>query len=185
MTLEELSADLPKECNVGSKKNSTRVCGNLGGLHLDVAEGQIPVSCILTSASLHGSQAAIPLAELSAQRITNLYDLMDSAYDAGGGEFGSTTVVWDTCPSSMPTRAGTRHGRQSCKQRKNAAICCTAKPQKTCVSRAHHCGKGERAVEGRVWRARMVGVRGNAKVMCHPMFGIVALTADQILRLVT
>ena len=27
--------------------------------------------------------------------------------------------------------------------------------------------------------------RGNAKVMCHLMFGIVALAADQILRLIT
>jgi hypothetical protein len=51
-------------------------------LHLDVAAGQIPISCILTSASLHDSQAAIPLAELSARRVTTLYDLMDSAYDA-------------------------------------------------------------------------------------------------------
>ena len=33
--------------------------------------------------------------------------------------------------------------------------------------------------------ARMVRVRGNAKVMCHLMFGVIALTADQILRLVT
>jgi hypothetical protein len=31
---------------------------------------------------------------------------------------------------------------------------------------------------------RMVHVRGNAKAMCHPMFGIVALAADQILRLI-
>jgi GTP cyclohydrolase I len=33
--------------------------------------------------------------------------------------------------------------------------------------------------------ARMVRVRGNAKVMCHLMFGVIALTADQILRLIT
>ena len=31
---------------------------------------------------------------------------------------------------------------------------------------------------------RMIRVRGNAKVMCHLMFGIVALAADQILRLI-
>jgi hypothetical protein len=30
-----------------------------------------------------------------------------------------------------------------------------------------------------------IRVRGNAKVMCHLMFGIVALAADQILRLIT
>ena len=39
-------------------------------------------STLLTSASLHDSQAAIPLATLSAERTTNLYDLMDAAYDA-------------------------------------------------------------------------------------------------------
>jgi hypothetical protein len=32
---------------------------------------------------------------------------------------------------------------------------------------------------------RTVRVRGHTKVMCHLMFGIVALAADQILRLVT
>ena len=32
---------------------------------------------------------------------------------------------------------------------------------------------------------RTVRVRGHKKVMCHLMFGIVALAADQILRLVT
>ena len=32
---------------------------------------------------------------------------------------------------------------------------------------------------------RMIRVRGNAKVMCHPMFGIVALAADQSFRLIT
>jgi hypothetical protein len=33
-------------------------------------------------ASVHDSQAAIPLAQMTAQRVTNLYDLMDSAYGA-------------------------------------------------------------------------------------------------------
>jgi hypothetical protein len=32
---------------------------------------------------------------------------------------------------------------------------------------------------------RMVRVRGHAKVMCHLMFGILALTADQLLSFVT
>ncbi len=31
---------------------------------------------------------------------------------------------------------------------------------------------------------RMVRVRGHAKVMCHLMFGIVVLTADQLMRFV-
>ena len=31
--------------------------------------------------------------------------------------------------------------------------------------------------------ARQMHVRGHAKVLCHLMFGIVALTVDQLLRL--
>jgi len=42
---------------------------------------------------------------------------------------------------------------------------------------------GKRALEDE-FGGRMVRVRGNAKVMCHLMFGIVALAADQILRLI-
>ena len=46
---------------------------------------------------------------------------------------------------------------------------------------------GER-VNGRLkdeFGGRHVRVRGAAKVMCHCMFGMLALTADQLLRLVT
>ncbi len=84
MTLEEMEADLPRACNVGSKKNSKGFKETWNGykLHLDAADGQIPISCILTSASLHDSQAAIPLAKKTSDRVVNLYDLMDSAYDA-------------------------------------------------------------------------------------------------------
>jgi hypothetical protein len=84
MTVKEMLADLPRECNVGCKQNSKGYKETWAGykLHLDVADNQIPISCILTSASLHDSQAAIPLAALTASRITSLYDLMDSAYDA-------------------------------------------------------------------------------------------------------
>ena len=61
-------ADLPRQCNVGSKKNSKGYLECWVGykLHPDVADGQIPISCILTSASVHDSQAAIPLAESTA-----------------------------------------------------------------------------------------------------------------------
>ncbi len=40
------------------------------------------ISTILTSASAHDSQAAIPLAQMSSDRVTNCYDLMDAVYDA-------------------------------------------------------------------------------------------------------
>ena len=47
-----------------------------------IACGQIPVSCVLTSASVHDSQVAIPLMTMTGARVSYLYDLMDAAYDA-------------------------------------------------------------------------------------------------------
>ena len=84
MTLEELLADLPTVCASGAKRNAPGYEEGWNGckLLIDAIDGGIPVSCLLTSASLHDSQAAIPLARLTAGRVDNLYDLMDSAYDA-------------------------------------------------------------------------------------------------------
>lgn len=82
--LEENLADLPDACDWGCKSNSKGKVQYWRGykLHLDVADGDIPVSFIVTSASLHDSQAAIPLAQMSAGRVASLYDLADAAYDA-------------------------------------------------------------------------------------------------------
>jgi hypothetical protein len=82
MPLEAMLADLPTHCAVGCKCNAQGYKDSWNGykLHLNVADGMIPVAAILTSASLHDSQAAIPLTAMSAQRITSLYDLRDAAY---------------------------------------------------------------------------------------------------------
>jgi len=83
MSLEEMLKDLPQACDIGTKKNSKGHAEHWIGykLHLDLADGCIPISAILTSASVHDSQVAIPLATITAQRVVNLYDLMDAAYD--------------------------------------------------------------------------------------------------------
>ena len=39
-------------------------------------------SCFLTSAYVHVSQVGLPLPGITNQRVVNLYDLMDSAYDS-------------------------------------------------------------------------------------------------------
>ena len=83
-SLAENLADLPQPCDIGCKKNSKGHTEHWIGykLHLDVMDGDIPVSAILTSASVHDSQVAIPLAQMSAPRVRALYELMDAAYDA-------------------------------------------------------------------------------------------------------
>ena len=74
----------PAEGLRGVKRNAKGYQESWTGykLHIDAIDGGIPVSCLLTSASVHDSQAAIPLARLTASRVDSLYDLMDSAYDA-------------------------------------------------------------------------------------------------------
>src|SRR5689334_1298728 len=75
--------DLPQHCDVGTKRNAKGHQESWIGykLHIDTADGEIPISCVLTAASVHDSQVAIPLATMTAAKVTNLYDLMDSAYD--------------------------------------------------------------------------------------------------------
>jgi hypothetical protein len=82
LSLDAMLADLPAHCAVGAKCNAQGYKNRWNGykLHLNVADGMIPVAAILTSASLHDSQVAIPLATMSAQRVTSLYDLRDAAY---------------------------------------------------------------------------------------------------------
>ena len=84
MTLGQMLDDLPKACDIGAKVNAKSLKKSWVGykFHIDTADAGILISCILSSASLQDSQVAIPLAELSAQRVTNLYECMDSAYDA-------------------------------------------------------------------------------------------------------
>lgn len=78
MTLEEMLDDLPLACDIGRSKHSKGHFDPWIGykLHIDTADGQLPISCVLTLASTHDSQVAIPLAEITFQRVTNLYDLM-------------------------------------------------------------------------------------------------------------
>ena len=78
-------------------------------LHLDVIDGDIPVSAILTSASLHDSQVAIPLAQMSAGRIVHLYDLADAAYDAReiremSARLGHVAIIDDNPGQPRPAR---------------------------------------------------------------------------------
>jgi hypothetical protein len=185
MTLEEMLDELPKACNVGTKKNSKGYKESWIGykLHLDVADGQIPISCILTSASLHDSQAAIPLALTTAQRVTSLYDLSDSAYDAPPIHGQIRSLGHIPIIDVNPRRDADRKAELQAEAQRQKLLNFTYAEdvryrERTTVERVNARLKDE-------FGGRTVRVRGNAKVMCHLMFGVVALAADQILRLIT
>jgi len=182
-SLPEMLAELPMSCNVGSKRNSKGHTTSWIGykLHIDAADGGIPISCILTSASMHDSQAAIPLAEITHSRVTSLYDMMDAAYDAPQIKAHSRALghipIIDPNPRSKAK-----------KEELEAEI---KRQKKVNYSLAEDKRYNERStverVNGRIkdeFGARMVRVQGHAKVMAHLMFGIVALTVDQLMKFV-
>jgi Transposase DDE domain/Transposase domain (DUF772) len=185
MSLAEMLADLPTHCAVGTKRNAKGHTISWIGykLHLDIADGDVPISALLTSASLHDCQAAIPLATLSAGRVTNLYDLMDSAYDvpeiaAKSRALGHVPII-DPHPRSMPG------GKEALAAEARAR--CTAGYVPAEEVRYNQRSSAER-VNGRLkdeFGARNLWVRGDAKVFCHLMFGVLALSIDQLMRLVT
>lgn len=118
MKLDAMLAELPRHCSIGVKKSADGNQEYWRGykLHIDVADGQIPISCILTAASLHDSQVAIPLATMTAARVTSLYDVMDSAYDANeiiehSRELGHVPIIQPVKRmKQIPFRAASRRG---------------------------------------------------------------------------
>ena len=71
MTLPQMLGDLPTACDVGSKRNSQGHVESWIGykLHWDVGDGEVPLSVILTSASLHDSQVTLPLMAMSNEKV--------------------------------------------------------------------------------------------------------------------
>jgi hypothetical protein len=168
-SLEENLNDLPTVCNVGTKKNSKGYKTTWIGykLHLDCIDGDVPISALLSSASLHDSQAAIPLAQMSSERVTNLYDLMDAAYDSPEIHAFSKSLGHRPIIDNNPRRG-----------------------EKILMDPATKSRFAERSSAERVnsnlkdnYGGRNIRVKGALKVMAHLMFGIVSITAMQLYRL--
>ena len=181
MSLSDMLEDLPTACDVGTKKNSKGYKTSWTGykLHIDSADGGIPISCVLTSASVHDSQVAIPLAKISSKRVTNLYDLMDSAYDA--------PQIHETSRQLGHIPLIDKHPRRD----KELKIEIKAENKRSRIAgyqTAETIRYKERSTVERVnarlkdeFGGRVVRVKGPAKVMCHLMFGILALTSNQMM----
>jgi hypothetical protein len=180
--LDQMLADLPTACDVGSKKNSKGYKETWIGykLHLDVACGQIPVSCVLTSASVHDSQVAIPLMTMTGARVSYLYDLMDAAYDAAAihdhsKALGHAPIIDRNFRAQREAKA-----EWACEVERMKLVHMPDPDDvifdfRTMAERVNARLKDE-------FGARFVRVRGAIKVKCHLMFGVVALAVDQILR---
>lgn len=168
-SLAESIAELPTACDVGTKIDSKGSKRHWVGykLHTDVADGGIPLSVLTTSASVHDSQVAIPLARMTAQRVESCYDLMDAAYDAKlirehSESLGHVPII----PASA------RHGKvaplEPDRDRRYN--------NRTAVERFNSALKDN-------YGGRMVRVRGKPKVHAHLMFGVLVIFGLALLGL--
>ena len=181
-TLPQMLADLPTACTIGAKRNAKGHSTSWIGykLHIDTADGDIPVSCVLTSASVHDSQVAIPLATMTAGRVTNLYDLMDSAYDvpeikAHSAGLGHVPII------DHKTRRGEKGAIEA------EALAKRSAGYRLAEDIRYNARSGAERVNSALkdrYGGRSVRVRGAPKVFCHLMFAILALTVEQLMRLI-
>jgi hypothetical protein len=168
-SLAQIKAELPTRCDRGSKSNAQGYKNSWNGykLHLDTTDSGIPICALLTSASVHDSQTAVPLSMMSAARVTNLYDVMDAAYcsatlRAYSESLGHVPLI-DHNPRGGEKNEFAPHEAERYKIR-------------TSSERANARLKDE-------FGGNTIFVRGAAKVMSHLMFGVCALAVDQWLRL--
>ena len=123
---------------------------------------------------------------MTAQRITYLYECMDSTYDAAqihdhSKKHGRVSII-DTNPRKNKDLKETL-----ARERKAADRTGFIHPtdlrygERTVVERVNGRLKNEFGV--RHLRVRHLRVRGHKKVYAHLMFGIVVLCVDQIMRL--
>ncbi|KAF7275686.1 hypothetical protein GWI33_011369, partial [Rhynchophorus ferrugineus] len=167
--LNTMLAAIPQQCNKGTKCNAQGYKTSWNGykLHIDTADCGIPISALLSSASVHDSQLAIPLSFIRQQRVTNLYDVMDAAYCSQELRQHCANLnhipLIDHNPRNgekiefCPVTA-IRYNIRSVAERSNARL------------------KDE-------FGGRTIWVKGAKKVYSHLMFGILVLSIDQFMRL--
>jgi hypothetical protein len=156
-------------CDKGTKKNSQGYNEAWKGykLHADVSDCGLPISIVLTSASVHDSQVAIPMMKLTSQRVDYLYDVMDAAYDA--------REIYEVSRSlgHVPLIDKNPRGKEVIPMAPHEAI---RYRERTASERFNSRIKEE-------FGAHHVMVRGYQKVKLHLMFGVIALFADQLIKL--
>ena len=181
--LDKMIDDLPKPCDKGMKKNAQGYTKIWKGykLHAAVDDHCVPLAIIITSASLNDCEAAIPLSLKSHRVATNLYDLMDAAYDHPEIRENSISLnhvpIIDKCPHS----AAQKVEKEAEKERKKLLNFTTHEDirykERLPKERFNACYKD-------FCGGSNIFYRGHAKVSCHVMFGVLTLAASTIISLI-
>lgn len=182
MSLDEMLEDLPKNCDIGMKKSPKGYTMVWKGykLHSAVDDHCVPLAAIVTSASLHDSQAAIPLATKADRICNNFYDLMDAAYNVDGILEHSRSLGHIPIAGAWPKNSEAKAEKEAEDLRR----------RKLNFQLAEEVRYAERAKAERFnalfkdnYGGRIVRVTGHLKVACHVMFGILTLAGSLLLGL--
>jgi hypothetical protein len=183
-TIEQMTAELPFSCDWGMKKNAQGVTTVWKGykLHVGIDDRCLPISAILTSASINDCEVAIALMAKSNTLVTSFYDLMDSAYDVPeikeySAFLGHVPIIDLHARSAaqkeekrqekakekllnFPIAESVRYKNRFSKERFNSLF------------KEYYGGDG-------------IQYKGHEKVFCHVMFGILAYTAKTLICMVS
>ncbi len=183
MSLDGMPDDLPKACGHGARRNAEGFPVSWRGcrFHLDTADCGVPVSAVLTSAPVHDSQVAIPLAKIAAGRVASLRDPMDAAHDAKGIRGTSEGLGHVPVIDVNPRRD--RDLREDLKREARALRACGLAKPESVRCRIRSGGRADQRAPQDGFGARHVRVREHAEVFGRLMFGVPALTAGQLMRL--
>lgn len=180
---EEMLEDISTDCDFGSKVSAKGHRLNWIGykLHADVADGSVPISCHLTAASVGDAVMAIPLSIKSSQKVFAFYELMDKGYYVDA----VAKFIEERGRKPLITKCAKRT-RQKEEQQQELKAQETLHWQPAEVKRQKHRTEVERFFSNLKdnFGGRTIRVKGNVKVSCHLMFGVLALTACQLIRLI-
>lgn len=181
--VDKMISELPISCDKGMKTSAQGYTMIWKGYKLHVAIGDhcIPLAAVLTSASLHDCEAAIPLGEKCNKLVRNFYDLMDAAYDhteikEHSRSLGHVPVI-DKCPRS----ASEKIEKEAEKKRSKILNFQTAE-QIRYKNRLPY--ERFNALYKDYYGGRTIKYRGHVKVLSEVMFGVLALTGSLLINLV-
>ncbi len=180
----QMMQSISTHSNRGGKINSK---GNgyfwIGGkLHLGVVDGDIPITALYSSASVHDSQVAIPVINETSKRVDYLYDLCDKAYDsepiiAFSKRKGHVPII-DINPRNCEETKIAIEGQKNLQKMGFSTPMSNHYNHRSSVERVNSYLKDS-------FGCKHVYVKGASKIASHLMFGVLALCIHQSIKLLT
>lgn len=180
----QMMQGISTQSNRGGKINSKgNGCYWVGGkLHLGVVDGDIPITALYTSASVHDAQVAIPVINETSVRVDYLYDLCDKAYDseaikAFSLKRGHVPII-DVNPRNCETTKMAIEANKMLEAMNFNTPMSNHYNHRSSVERVNSYLKDS-------FGCKHIYVKGATKVASHLMFGVLALCIHQSIKLLT